>query len=520
MKKLTLFTFLISFASVTIAQSPPIILWKNSFGGLGEDYAKDCIMLNDTQLVVCGKTLSNEGLFSGNSGLTDGFYAQTDHVGNIEILRCFGGQLEDEITGALRLNDTLFYLLGNASSPFGGISSVYGQTDVNLLSVNIEGQIPQVLALGGPGEEIFKVVKQYNNGLAIGSNSNSQNFMIQNPLGDNDFWITMLDSNFQLIQQWNYGTNNKDFLYDMEIVPLRKRAFVGNSRQDIINDTIISNGDYDMYAVCTDTSGVVLWQRLYGGSGFDVAKKVKDIGSGNYIIMGETDSNDSIAAGNHGGRDHLILRTDTIGNIVWSKVIGGEGDDFITDAEFDPDGSGIIISGYSYSSTGDFSIHYGSTNFSDGIIYKIDFEGNIQWLKLIGGSNDDKVNSIEFIDGVRFLISGDTKSTDGDFTNNAGNTDAFMAMLSTDITIAAPQKESIKKASIFPNPANDFVNIVTHSNDNSIVSVTDISGKLIIQNQTNGNQSLGLNLNNLTKGLYLVRIEGVSGVEVYKLIKN
>lgn len=71
------------------------------------------------------------------------------------------------------------------------------------------------------------------------------------------------------------------------------------------------------------------------------------------------------------------------------------------------------------------------------------------------------------------------------------------------------------KVSVYPNPCSDYI-IVTCRNENTPISVTDISGKTIKMQQSSDGMQHKLILNNLPKGSYILNIAG----ESVKFIKN
>lgn len=72
---------------------------------------------------------------------------------------------------------------------------------------------------------------------------------------------------------------------------------------------------------------------------------------------------------------------------------------------------------------------------------------------------------------------------------------------------------------IFPNPANQFVNIVS-TNDFSIHSImlTDFLGQIVFKSTSINSQSSHLDISNLAKGIYFVEVKNNHGVYVEKLI--
>lgn len=82
--------------------------------------------------------------------------------------------------------------------------------------------------------------------------------------------------------------------------------------------------------------------------------------------------------------------------------------------------------------------------------------------------------------------------------------------------IADLTKSDIK---IFPNPTTDFINIHLEESDNTKVSVIDILGSSIIKENFVGND-FSLNVMNLNKNVYFIKIERGEKVLVKKFIKH
>jgi len=72
-------------------------------------------------------------------------------------------------------------------------------------------------------------------------------------------------------------------------------------------DVLVNHGQ-DVWAVKLDSSGEMQWQKTLGGTMAEVARKIIQTTDGDYIIAGETYSNDGDASGNHGGRDFWVVK--------------------------------------------------------------------------------------------------------------------------------------------------------------------------------------------------------------------
>jgi hypothetical protein len=66
----------------------------------------------------------------------------------------------------------------------------------------------------------------------------------------------------------------------------------------------------------------IVWQQCFGGSSYDDANDILHI-PGGYFIIGNTQSSDGDVSFNHGYTDGWLIKTDTTGNMMWEKTLGG-----------------------------------------------------------------------------------------------------------------------------------------------------------------------------------------------------
>jgi hypothetical protein len=76
-----------------------------------------------------------------------------------------------------------------------------------------------------------------------------------------------------------------------------------------------------VFLIKTDVNGDSLWTRTYGGDSYNEGNSVFQTSDGGYIITGGTDSYGA------GGYDLYLIKTDSVGIILWTKVLGGIYDD-------------------------------------------------------------------------------------------------------------------------------------------------------------------------------------------------
>jgi hypothetical protein len=70
-----------------------------------------------------------------------------------------------------------------------------------------------------------------------------------------------------------------------------------------------------VYLFRTDADGTLLWQKIFGGSGFDFGHCVRQTADGGYIVVGKTDSFGG------GDDDIYVIKTHANGDEAWSMTI-------------------------------------------------------------------------------------------------------------------------------------------------------------------------------------------------------
>ncbi|MDQ3048467.1 MAG: PKD domain-containing protein, partial [Bacteroidota bacterium] len=157
-------------------------------------------------------------------------------------------------------------------------------------------------------------------------------------------------------------------------------------------------GSSDLALIKTDAFGNTQWKKIYGGAGADWGDYVQQTSDGGYMVTGYTTSFGA------GGADIYLLKVDAFGTVQFSKTYGGAGNDGNSSwgimGEVTTDG-GFIISGNTES--------FGAGS-SDVLLIKTDALGNVQWSKTFGGVGDDQPRFVHQTTDNGYIITGLTSS--------------------------------------------------------------------------------------------------------------
>ena len=152
----------------------------------------------------------------------------------------------------------------------------------------------------------------------------------------------------------------------------------GDSATPSINlggSPLSGEGADDIVIAAYSVSGTHLWSRRLGGPGDDIAWSVASDPSGDVVIAGQTDSPSIDLGGGPlpaaGGKDMVVAKYSAEGMHLWSKRLGGTGDDVAWSVASDPSGN-ILLAGE-------------SARVGDMVVTKYTASGTHLWSKRIWG---------------------------------------------------------------------------------------------------------------------------------------
>nr|WP_322622862.1 T9SS type A sorting domain-containing protein [uncultured Flavobacterium sp.] len=339
---------------------------------------------------------------------------------NILWEKSYGGKQAEYLLDAQPTADYGFILAGASLSKKSGNKDEenIGDLDFWIWKMDEGGELDWQKNLGGTGPDMLYSIRNTNDGgfILAGTSESAKAYAKQSDaLGREDIWVMKLNARGGEEWQCTLGGPGQDLV--KAIVPTSDGGYiVGGSSSSPMSLKVRkgdvdpngkwdeSRGGMDAWIVKLDNKGKVVWQRTIGGEYMDMLQSIEPTKDGGFIVGIYTNSPSSVdkSEDGYGQGDYWVLKLDNKGNIEWQKVFGGEQDDRITTVKQSIEG-GFIIGGHSASgSTGNKSIS--NKKGSDFWILKLDEKGEILWQQVYNTGKVDVLTSLlENADGTLLL---------------------------------------------------------------------------------------------------------------------
>ncbi len=193
-------------------------------------------------------------------------------------------------------------------------------------------------------------------------------------------------------------------------------------------------GATDAWVVKLNSSRNIVWQKTFGGSGYESAGKILPTADGGFVLIGTTNSGDGDVTGYHGGDDIWIFKVNSSGNLVWQRALGGSLSDRAGQFNATSDG-GFILVGGTDSNDGDVTDFY---RLSDAWLVKLTATGNLAWNRALGGARFDDLRSLVITSDKGYVMAGATRSNEGEATDNHGIFDLWAIKVLEPLQVLPP----------------------------------------------------------------------------------
>ena len=357
--------------------------WAKTYGGQSEDLDFSMIKTNDGGFLAMGHTMSFGGAYA------KAWVIKLNASGVPEWQKAWGGLKTDEFASAVQAENGDFILVGKTES-YGA-----GSQDVFVMRLSSTGEFLWMKTFGGSQADVAtSVIRTPDGGFFVVGYSYTFS------LADSDVYVIKLAADGTFQWQRSYGGDKWDYAYSA--IPTRDGGFI------VAGITYSFGTDGDLWIFKVDELGDPVWQKSYGGKGFDgiMASSMIETADGGFAVAGSTMSYGSE------GTDVWVLKFGPTAQIQWQNQYGGRGDDDAYSIVATGDG------GYAFLATTD-SFGMGQRDFW---LVKLTSTGAIDWQKVYGGRfQEDSSSLIKMGEGL--VMAGYTTSFGG------GGADMFVASL-------------------------------------------------------------------------------------------
>jgi hypothetical protein len=421
-----LFLF-IGYGSVAFAQTPTI-QWQKTIGGSEDDLSSHSLInTSDGNIVVGGVIGSKDGDGEGGHGGKDLLVMKMNTTGSVVWKKLLGGMRDERGTFLLQARDGSIIVGGTTLSSDGDVTSNRGGSDVWILKLESStGTIRWQKTLGGSGnDELVSVRENASGEIVIGGSMVTKSSRLAGE--SSDFLAAKLTGTGMLLWQKSFGGTGIDRMNQLQATMDGGFIAIGMTSSKDGQIVGFKGGYRDAWLIKADANGNLKWQRPLGGTGDDFycAVQVTMVsGVENYVVAVRTDSNDGDVSGNHGWVDIWVAKLSGDGKqIVWRNTFGGPDWDELGSIKPTKDG-GFIIGTTTKTSSND----------NDACLIKIDAKGNFEWQTNLGGSASDEIMYFQQTtnkDGTAegYIVNVFAQSKDGNIPNFHGILDVGLVKL-------------------------------------------------------------------------------------------
>ncbi len=465
-------------------------IWAVAIGGSAEDYGLGITCDSSNNIIVVGNytspsvTLGSFTLNNSAANTPDMFIARLDENGNFIWARSEGGSNWDNCA-AVDMNtangDVYVAAAYYIDTMMIGGDTLYnrGGYDMVLMKFDINGNYLWARNAGGNFNDLANgVAYDKNNNCVVisgGFASDSLKFptdTLLNPaMGLPETFVVKYDANGNCIWAERSGAGDNDHSVSVDIGS-NGDIYVGGHYHSpffvFANDTLMNQGQGDVYLLVYDANGVPLWAKTAGGL-------EQDFGYNVFV--------------------------DGLDNIYYAGMFTSTTIDFGTYQHSNPNiNENMFMTVYNSGGQETGSISGGGL----GTDYIYSVVANPHGIYVVGGF------------GTPSMTMGSTTLTN---TDASGNTfDMFIA--TTSIPLSDNNMVNANEIKVSPNPGNGMFNVASSAPGAVVVTVYNSLGAEIISRTENNANNFSIDLTNEAAGIYFVVIQSEDHTQQVKLIKE
>ena len=301
--------------------------WMKTYDFTFYDFGKSVQQTSDGGFIVIGISRQFVGMDD------DIILLKTDSMGNKQWGKTFGGNNDDYAFIVKQISDGGYIIVGRTAS----FST--GDSDIWLIKIDSNGNKLWDKLFGSSeynegGTDIIKISDDGYIILAYKQLVDDQDYQ-------NSIWVIKTDINGNLEWDKTFSKENP------------RKGLSGRIIQELDDGGYIIAGDIrtiisrhcDLYLLKINSEGILQWEKSFDKNDYEYCYSFDKTSDGDFIILGNTYEEDPL------WYDVWLLKTNSEGELLWDKTYGGNGYDWGNSVQMTTDG-GFIIGGYMYTSPG------------------------------------------------------------------------------------------------------------------------------------------------------------------------
>ncbi|HNA58147.1 MAG TPA: hypothetical protein PLJ43_08495, partial [Chitinophagales bacterium] len=350
----------LGFSPVVFGQAPEIE-WQNWLGSNGDERPWNMVETDDGGFLIVGEANYADGAVTEAFGIVDYWVVKLSSDGALEWQKSYGGSHVDVCFGVCNGNDSGFLMAGYTYSTDGDISTPLGGADFWIVKIDNEGNIEWEKSYGGSSNDVAHVVKQsIEGGYVVAGTSASFDGMVTGYHGGSgvDTWVVKIDDYGNLIWESCFGSMEQEYCNEV-IQSADGNYYISGSTEGNNGDIVGNHGESDGLILKVNQEGELIWSKCYGGPDWEYDFNILEIAPEKFILAGVTDGPGGQVDDFNGGiNDVWVICIDSNGVLLWSDNYGGsEADQYSTISK--NQNHELIITSASNSSDFDVSSNYG-----------------------------------------------------------------------------------------------------------------------------------------------------------------
>ncbi|PZF71010.1 T9SS type A sorting domain-containing protein [Taibaiella soli] len=511
------------FSIPKINAQPLGIAWQKTIGCMGIELGTSFIIDDEGYYVIAGQAGDSCEYTGHYSGFMDGWVVKLDSLGNKIWSATAGGDSADAFVKIKQTSDGGYIAVGSTRSVIGA-NIKRGHDDFWIVKFSRNGSILWQKTYGTADFDFAWDVAETKNGYFVvgfagGQNSGTVDGDLTNSKGGPcDAWIIKLDTSGNLLWEKTYGSSGADNYFVIQQTPDSNFILAGKVGAMNSDVTAPVNGHDAIFLQKMDTAGNILWTKNYGGSVFQIPQLIFQDPDGGYLLGAKTTSDDLDVSSNYGGYDMWAIRTNDTGKILWQKTYGGTKDDDF-DAIVKSKEGGYMFFGSANSDDFDAVGNHGA--YTDALVIKVNDTGAIAWHQMYGGSLGDGAGDAYQLSDSSYIFAGGTNSHNGDVVSTLPNGGTWIVKLKKDVNTGVANLNKESGLRVYPTITQDIITVdAAYDISKASVQLFDLSGKKIAVPFTKSNRQFVLQTGSLASGMYFVNVRTGREERTFKIVIN